>query len=618
MKRFLLIATLLVSGLMVARAQSVSVERMARLPVLEGGRIMPFDSYARLKLLQFSGKSTYQERAALDWMAGLLFRPEAAQGDQVFMINHPEVPEALGIDPGDRRWFSFAELHTGLGKLHEMAVNAFEIPGEERSPVEKELLRVYQNLREYSDLVQAFQFAVVHRDFRIQHDEINTLLGLPPAEGYSFLDVFLRGSKLSEHVSGIEKIPEPVWTDVQREAFRLSAMLFQWSRHHRELPPAMIPLHGHGEENWVGPWDVLSMGLLTPELRADVAALQDMARAYRDGQQLAFDLAAVNLERSILKRAHASRGIKHLNTEVHYNRLDLFYRAQILYGLAFLFGLAGILTNVKLLRYAATGLTVAAIIPHAVAMTWRMMIMGRPPMTNLYATFIFVGIVVALLGLAVEWFQRNNLGSVLAGFSGLALLMVADRFASQGDTMGVVVAVLDSNFWLATHVVTITIGYAGCVAAGVAGHVYLIQALFKPEGHPALRSTMKAVYGLLAFGLIFSFLGTMLGGVWADQSWGRFWGWDPKENGALLIVLWCALLFHARLGGMIGPTGMAAGSIFGVIIVIFAWLGVNLLGVGLHSYGFTSGLARGMWISIGIEALFIALTAPFAHRFART
>lgn len=609
----LLIIPLLVAIAGAGRASTISVESMARLPVLEGGRIMPFDSYARLKLLQFSGKSSHEGEPALNWMAQLLFRPETVQGHQVFLINHPEVPESLGIDPGERRRFSFAELHTGLGKLHEMAVKAFEIEDAERSPVEKEILRVYQNLREYSDLVQAFQFANQHSDFTIASEEINNLLGLPPADGYSFLDVFLRASRLSDFLSGIEAIPQDTWTETQREAFRLSATMYEWSRHHRELPPAMIPLHGHGEENWLGPWDVLSMGLLTPELRQDVVSLQDMARSYLDGRQLEFDLAAKNFERSVLKRAHASRGIKHLETEVNYNRLDLFYRAKILYGLAFLLGLGGILTNWKLLRYAAAGLTVAAIVPHAVAMIWRMMIMGRPPMTNLYATFIFVGIVVALLGLAVEWFQRNNLGSVLAGFSGLALLMVAARFTTQGDTMGVVVAVLDSNFWLATHVVTITIGYAGCVAAGVAGHVYLIQALFKQDGHPALRSTMKTIYGLLAFGLVFSFLGTMLGGVWADQSWGRFWGWDPKENGALLIVLWCALLFHARLGGMIGPVGMAAGAVFGNIVVIFAWLGVNLLGVGLHSYGFTSGLARGMWISIGIEVLFIALTAPFAR-----
>lgn len=611
--RRLLVLLLLLAGLDV-HAQVPSAGSMAGLPVLEGGRIMPLDSYARLKLLQFSGRSSLGEEPALSWLARLLFSPESVEGDQIFLVNHPEVIEALGLDPGERRRFSFSELHTGLVKLHEMALKAFEIKDEDRSPVEKEILRLYHNLSQYAELVQAFQFSIDHRDFEVSSDEVRALLELPPSEGNSFLDIFLRASRMSDTLSVLEKTEPSEWTEVQKAIYELSSHLFEWSRHHRSLPVTMIPLQGHGQEDWVSAWDVLSLGLVTPELRQEAALLQDMARHYRAGRQLEFDLAAHTFERSVLKRALPTRGIRHLDLEQTYNRLELFYKAEILYGLAFLVGLGGILSGWKLLRVGALVLVVAGLLPHAVGLVWRMMIMGRPPMTNLYATFIFVALVVVLLGLVVEWFQRNNLGSILAGFSGLVLLLIAGKFSSQGDTLGVVVAVLDSNFWLATHVVAITIGYAGCVAAGVAGHVYLIQNLFRPDTHPSVRATMKAVYGLLAFGLIFSFLGTMLGGVWADQSWGRFWGWDPKENGALLIVLWCALLFHARLGGMIGPKGMAVGSVLGVIIVIFAWLGVNLLGVGLHSYGFTSGLARGMWISIGIELLFVLATAPFARK----
>jgi len=614
MKRFLLTMMLLPLWWFNAAAQTVSVDSMAKWPVLEGGRVMPFDSYARLKLLQFSGKSTIDNESALSWMARLLFMPETVENQQVLMINHPEVAESLGIAPGDRRRFSFAELHTGLHKLHEMAVKAFDIPDENRSPVEKEILRIYHNVSQYAELVQAFQFTLNHPDFAIQSEEINTLLGLPPSEGYSFLDIFLRASRMSDTLETLEKTDPRQWTDRQKEIYNLSSRLYQWSQHHQALPVVMIPLHGHGKEDWVSPWDILALGLVTPELRQEVAQLQDVVRHYLAGRQLEFDLAAHGFERSVLKRAQPTRGIRHLDLELKYNRYDLFYRAKLFYGMAFLLGLIGILTDWRGVRYAAVGFTIAGLLPHALGIVWRMMIMGRPPMTNLYATFLFVAFICVLLSLAVEWFQRNNLGAIMAGFAGLSLLLVAARFSSQGDTLGVVVAVLDSNFWLATHVVCITIGYAGCVAAGLAGHVYLIQSLFKTSEHSSLRSTMKAVYGLLAFGLIFSFLGTMLGGVWADQSWGRFWGWDPKENGALLIVLWCALLFHARIANMIGPIGMAAGSVLGVIVVIFAWLGVNLLGVGLHSYGFTSGLALGMWISIGIELLFVAVTVALAKK----
>jgi ABC-type transport system involved in cytochrome c biogenesis permease subunit len=182
--------------------------------------------------------------------------------------------------------------------------------------------------------------------------------------------------------------------------------------------------------------------------------------------------------------------------------------------------------------------------------------------------------------------------------------MIADKYALEGDTMGMLVAVLDSNFWLAVHVTTITMGYAGCCAAGVAGHVYILQMLFN-TGREKLRSTYKSLYGLLAFGLIFVFIGTITGGIWADQSWGRFWGWDPKENGALMVVLWCALLFHARLGGIIKELGMAAGSVISIIMVMLAWFGVNLLGVGLHSYGFSSGAFMKLFIYILIETAFL-------------
>jgi ABC-type transport system involved in cytochrome c biogenesis permease subunit len=114
-------------------------------------------------------------------------------------------------------------------------------------------------------------------------------------------------------------------------------------------------------------------------------------------------------------------------------------------------------------------------------------------------------------------------------------------------------------------------------------------------------------YGTICFGLLFAFLGTMLGGIWANKSWGRFWGWDPKENGALLIVLWNLTILHARMGGYIRDLGVCIAAVFGAVIVSMSWWGVNLLGVGLHSYGFTSGifgLLAAFWL---IETFVMAL-----------
>jgi cytochrome c biogenesis factor len=100
------------------------------------------------------------------------------------------------------------------------------------------------------------------------------------------------------------------------------------------------------------------------------------------------------------------------------------------------------------------------------------------------------------------------------------------------------------------------------------------------------KALVRMTYAIVCFATLFSFIGTVLGGIWADQSWGRFWGWDPKENGALLIVIWNAVILHARWGGMIRERGLMNMAVFGNIITSFSWFGVNMLGVGLHSYGF--------------------------------
>jgi ABC-type transport system involved in cytochrome c biogenesis permease subunit len=250
---------------------------------------------------------------------------------------------------------------------------------------------------------------------------------------------------------------------------------------------------------------------------------------------------------------------------------------------------------------------------HVAAIVSRVLIMHRPPVTSLYETFPFVAAVAILAALFIERLNYKRasvgIGILCAALLGIILLSIANRYAAEGDTMQMLVAVLNSNFWLSTHVVTVTIGYSACLLAGAIGHIWLIRALLpggptKPE---RLKEIAKMIYGTLCFGLLFSFIGTVLGGIWADQSWGRFWGWDPKENGALLIVVWCIILLHAKQWGKIGNAGMAQGAIFGGIVVSLAWFGVNLLNVGLHSYGFTDGAANKLYLFIGGEMLFMLL-----------
>ena len=176
---------------------------------------------------------------------------------------------------------------------------------------------------------------------------------------------------------------------------------------------------------------------------------------------------------------------------------------------------------------------------------------------------------------------------------------------NRTDTMPRLQAVLDTNFWLATHVTCISIGYSAGLLAAALAHLHILGKVFglKKGNDDFYRSVSRMVYGTLCFSLIFSVVGTILGGVWANDSWGRFWGWDPKENGALLIVLAQLAILHARMGGYIRAFWISMCVVLQGIVVSFSWWGVNLLGIGLHSYGFTDGIWTGLLTFWAIEGV---------------
>jgi ABC-type transport system involved in cytochrome c biogenesis permease subunit len=200
------------------------------------------------------------------------------------------------------------------------------------------------------------------------------------------------------------------------------------------------------------------------------------------------------------------------------------------------------------------------------------------------------------MALLFEKIYRLGLGNIAASVIGFLTLLVAYNLSLDGDTFIVLQAVLDTQFWLATHVVTVNLGYSATYLTGLWGILYILLGHVFPvldtEGRHKL---LRILYGTLCFAIFFSFVGTVLGGLWADDSWGRFWGWDPKENGALMIVLWNALVLHARWGGLVKGRGLANLVVAGNIVTTWSYFGVNELGVGLHSYG-ASESSTAMWL----------------------
>ncbi len=594
-----------------------SVEAMKGLLILEHGRVKPLETYSNNLLLQFSGKRSFHGEPALSWMAKLLFDPAKTGTDAVFLINHPDIPRAIGLEPAPERRhrYSFSELEKGYPKLRELALSSSSIEPKERTIVENELIRVHENLVLYMNLSASLRFTERNRDFSIPRADIRQLMGLPDGRlEFSFLELALNAHRLRKvSDSLLNKSPEQ-WSDFEREAFRLMGALYQWSLQYRDLPFKILPPMKPGREDWTSPWDAIASDFYRPEVRNDLVQLARMRFGYLNGQNEEFADASRQLTSSVRGRSLRFRGARFSPVELLYNRVNPFSWARILYAAALLFLLSGLgLSREK--RYALASVSAgAALLLHTFGLACRITILGRPPVSNLYETFIFVSWIAALLGLLLEATHRKGLGIAVASAAGVLLMTISGKFGAEGDTMRMLVAVLNSNFWLSTHVVAITTGYAGCCVAGILGHIYLIQAIFKPREKAPLEKTHKMMLASLMFGLLFSALGTALGGIWADQSWGRFWGWDPKENGALMIVLWCGIILHSRLAGLIRQVGTAAACVFGGIVVMWAWFGINLLGVGLHSYGFTSGIAASCGIYAGIELLFLLAAVPAAQK----
>jgi ABC-type transport system involved in cytochrome c biogenesis permease subunit len=343
-----------------------------------------------------------------------------------------------------------------------------------------------------------------------------------------------------------------------------------------------------------------------------------MITAYRSDQPADFNQAVAGY-RAWLAGRFAPQ-MKKADQEYFFSTMQPFYKATVIYVLALVLALlswfggndatrkAPAFNVSDLLRRSAFYLIGLAWVIHTAGLVFRMYLEGRPPVTNLYSSAIFIGWAAVILGMVLEKIYRDGIGCVVAAFAGFVTLIIAHNLALSGDTMEMMRAVLDTNFWLATHVVTVTLGYASTFVAGFLAIIYILRGVFTNTlSAETARSMARMVYGIVCFATLFSFVGTVLGGIWADQSWGRFWGWDPKENGALLIVLWNATILHARWGGLVRERGLMNLAVFGNIVTSFSWFGVNMLGIGLHSYGFTDAAFKWLILFIGSQVAIILL-----------
>ncbi len=429
-----------------------------------------------------------------------------------------------------------------------------------------------------------------HAVFRIENQQLLGVLGLGERRGlrYSYLELEKRFDELSRQVALGQQVDPDRRTRFQEAVMELAGKLSLYSAVVRWRVPLAVPPTDDAE--WRTLFGAAHAGQTRGQAEEGLTSLTRVLNAYAHRDAEAFN-HAVAQHRGLL-RSVAPRASERAWVEWQFNRIDLFGKATVLYVMVFVLGCLSWLGWRRPLGRTALGLAVGALVIHTLALVVRIYLQGRPPVTNLYSSAIFVGWGCVVFALILEATRRDAIGLVLGAAAGFATLRIAHLLSLEGDTLEMMRAVLDTNLWLATHVTTITLGYAATFMAGLFGIIFVLRGMFTPTLEPATeRSLGRMIYGIVCFALLLSFVGTVLGGIWADQSWGRFWGWDPKENGALLLVLWNVLILHARWDGMVGDRGVAVMAIFGNVVTGWSWFGVNMLGAGLHSYGFMEGAA---------------------------
>jgi len=560
------------------------------LPVLRDGRFQPLDSVARNSLLQIRTKQTVlladgRSASATEWLLTTLAKPEAADGWNIFRVDNGEVLALLKL-PQSQVYFSYDQLKGGVDELNRQADRIAGIETSKRSVFESQIMKLYDALNLYQQLEVSLKPPGT-TDFATEIENFQNSI----APGLAAMSLRATGGK--------------------SDAVALSRLFGFMGNYDTIAKYSLLltipPADDHAPRD---AWENIGTNLLrsvgTGQIQAAVKYYATMVSAFRANDPASFNQAVNGYRISLGDRFAPELG--KTGAEFFFNTVQPFYRATVIYIVALLLAFMSWFRMTDWMRRSAFLLIALAWVIHTFGLGFRMYLEGRPPVTNLYSSAVFIGWGAVALGMILEKIYRDGVGCVVAAFVGFVTLIIAHNLALGGDTMEMMRAVLNTNFWLATHVVTVTMGCASTFVAGLLAIIYILRGLLTKSLSPqSAKALARMVYGIVCFATFFSFLGTVLGGIWADQSWGRFWGWDPKENGALLIVLWNATILHARWGGLVRERGLMILAVIGNIVTSWSWFGVNMLGIGLHSYGFTNAAFEWLMIFNGSQLAIILL-----------
>lgn len=723
-----------VFGRMNPPSQPYNFELLARLPVVDGGRVKPLETAARVNLRIISQREYFVDDAgnsqpAIRWYIDVLAGGGRevhgkAWKQKIFRIENDQLLAELGLKAREGLRYSLEELEPNLNKIITQGESAQRRidAGQPVELVDEKMNELYRRLRRFFAMAEGYEPLVVPPQSpgdewkslaTIRNDSSRAALAAilkPTLEMLSAPERFAKitpdqRSELMIRLGGFVTPPkDPALVEQRiREFFRVNPENLSGD----ELRTRLLAV---GDLLTDDERSKLMMAAQADEAKrlADnpAAALwQNMINAYRDANPNEFN-KFLNEYRDTALTQVSQHDITKARFEAYYNRFAAFYHCTVLYVLVFALCCFSWLGRTEPLRKSAFYLLYLTLIIHTAALIARMYFQDRWSVfvTNLYSSAVFIGWGCVVMGLILEKLYPMGIGNTVAAVLGVATAIISHNLnlTAEGDNMEMMRAVLDTNFWLSTHVTTVTFGYTATFVAGFIGIGYIMRMLatvirdsfmapgrasiqdlfvfglanlglvaipvmllwvglgsaarfevvpvfladlltflmiaagvvyalgmlfvrasaenFDAHGHPvpgtlpraakfmenlaldpdATKKMTQMIYGVVCFATLLSFVGTVLGGIWADQSWGRFWGWDPKENGAVLIVLWNALILHARWCGLVRDRGLAVLAVAGNMITAWSWFGTNQLGIGLHAYGFNKHLSaacRWFWVS---------------------
>ncbi|MBN2327456.1 MAG: cytochrome c biogenesis protein CcsA [Candidatus Omnitrophica bacterium] len=529
MRRLFLLIFAIITSLPVCAVElpnNIDFDAVRDIPILEGGRHKPLDTFAGEAMREITGRWNFNKQDPLAYLFSFMISDEWLQ-EPLFRIDYLPLKEVLGVDSSAKH-LSYNQIisNPGFKELIPQVSQKIE-HGAKLNRLENEIATLYHKLILFQE---------------VQSGEALTIV---PPQGDD---------------------QEAAWLTINHA-------------------------HGYSEEIQQSLQDAFT------NLLAAVKA-NSGANFNNYGESLKQQLAQLNptLYPPMIDVAR----------EISYNHTRPFLRSWIFYLLSFLLFLFALYfkTNSKLYW------TAMAVISIGFAYnTWglilRSLVSHRPPVSNMYESVIFVGWGIILFALIFEFVYRERWFGVSASILGVGMLVLADILPFDPN-IEPLVPVLRSNYWLIIHVLTITLSYSAFALAMGMAHINLGIYFYLPKRRDLLAKFSLFTYRVLQVGTVLLAAGTILGGVWAAESWGRFWGWDPKETWALISLLGYMAILHARHTNWIADFGTAVCSVIGFWLILMTWYGVNfVLATGLHSYGFGSGGGKYIIGYLLLETLFL-------------